>query len=99
MAKNKVSIRDIAQMAGVSIATVSHVINRTRYVRPELVERIENIVRETGYIEKVEEKEKRLRVGKGSVIMGLFPNLDSDISRDLTREIRKRVAERGSFFI
>ena len=36
MAK-KVTIKDIADMAGVSIATVSHVINRTRYVSPDLV--------------------------------------------------------------
>ena len=98
MAKNRVSIREIAEMAGVSIATVSHVINRTRYVRPELVERVERIVRETGYIEKVSEKEKRLRVGKGSVIMGLFPNLESDLYRDLTLEIRKHLNEKGYFF-
>ena len=48
MAK-KVTIKDIADMAGVSIATVSHVINRTRYVSPDLVEKIENIIIETGY--------------------------------------------------
>ena len=47
MAK-KVTIKDIADMAGVSIATVSHVINRTRYVSPDLVEKIENIIIETG---------------------------------------------------
>ena len=38
MAK-KVTIKDIADMAGVSIATVSHVINRTRYVSPDLVKK------------------------------------------------------------
>ena len=51
MAK-KVTIKDIADMAGVSIATVSHVINRTRYVSPDLVEKIENIIIETGYHKK-----------------------------------------------
>ena len=45
-------------MAGVSIATVSHVINRTRYVSPDLVEKIENIIIETGYHKKIEEKRK-----------------------------------------
>ena len=55
MAK-KVTIKDIADMAGVSIATVSHVINRTRYVSPDLVEKIENIIIETGYHKKIEEK-------------------------------------------
>ena len=52
MAK-KVTIKDIADMAGVSIATVSHVINRTRYVSPDLVKKIENIIIETGYHKKI----------------------------------------------
>ena len=33
---------------------------------PELVERVEQAMRETGYIEKVAQKEKRLRAGKGN---------------------------------
>lgn len=57
MAK-KVTIKDIADMAGVSIATVSHVINRTRYVSPDLVEKIENIIIETGYHKKNRRKRK-----------------------------------------
>ena len=61
MAK-KVTIKDIADMAGVSIATVSHVINRTRYVSPDLVEKIENIIIETGYHKKIEEKERQKKL-------------------------------------
>ena len=92
MGNKKVSIKDIAAIAGVSIATVSHVVNKTRYVSPELVERVEQAMRETGYIEKVAQKEKRLRAGKGSVIMGLFPHLESEMYRDLAQEIRLSVA-------
>ena len=36
------TIKEIAAKAGVSIATVSHVINHTRYVSPELVDKIED---------------------------------------------------------
>ena len=57
MGKKKVTIKEIADMAGVSIATVSHVINRTRYVSPDLVDKIETLIRETGYQKKIEEKE------------------------------------------
>ena len=35
----KVKITDVAKASGVSIATVSHVINHTRYVSPETTRR------------------------------------------------------------
>lgn len=38
------TIRDVARIAGVSISTVSHVVNKTRYVSPELVERVERVI-------------------------------------------------------
>lgn len=40
------TIKDIAKMAGVSTSTVSHVVNRTRYVSPELVEKVERVIQE-----------------------------------------------------
>jgi len=36
----KATIRDVANLAGVSVATVSHVINSTHYVSPELKKRV-----------------------------------------------------------
>ena len=38
------TINDVAKMAGVSAATVSHVVNKTRYVSPELVKRVEDAI-------------------------------------------------------
>lgn len=43
------SIKDVAQFAGVSIATVSHVVNGTRRVRPETRERVLAGVERLGY--------------------------------------------------
>ena len=43
------SIRDVAQRANVSTATVSHVINGTRYVSPELTERVQAVMEELSY--------------------------------------------------
>lgn len=40
------TITDIAKMAGVSTSTVSHVVNKTRFVSPELVERVEKAIQE-----------------------------------------------------
>lgn len=44
-----VSIKDVARVAGVSVSTVSHVINKTRYVSPGTTEAVEAAVRDLGY--------------------------------------------------
>lgn len=44
-----IGIKDVAARAGVSISTVSNVLNKAKYVSPELAERVEKAVRELGY--------------------------------------------------
>lgn len=44
-----VSIKDVARVAGVSVSTVSHVINKTRFVAPETTETVEKAISELGY--------------------------------------------------
>ena len=44
-----VNIRDVAKLANVSVATVSHVINRSRYVSPSLIKAVEDAIAELGY--------------------------------------------------
>lgn len=43
------TIKDIAQLANVSIATVSRVLNNSKPVRPELREKVMKVVEETGF--------------------------------------------------
>jgi LacI family transcriptional regulator len=43
------TLKDIAAMAGVSAATVSYVLNNTAPVSPETREKVEKIIKETGY--------------------------------------------------
>lgn len=43
------TIQDVAKLANVSIATVSHVINKTRYVSPELVELVNQAMEKLNY--------------------------------------------------
>ena len=56
--KNKlVRLEDIARRAGVSITTVSHVINKTRYVKQETREMVIRILEEMNYnVKKPKEK-------------------------------------------
>ncbi len=44
-----VTMRDVAKLAGVSITTVSHVVNETRPVAPETRDRVLAAVEQTGY--------------------------------------------------
>lgn len=46
---NNITIKDVANQAGVSVATVSHVINETRYVSPELTERVNEAMEKFDY--------------------------------------------------
>ena len=44
-----VSIKDVARAAGVSVSTVSHVVNKTRFVAPDTRAAVEKAVSELGY--------------------------------------------------
>ena len=99
MSKGKVTIKEIAELAGVSIATVSHVINRTRYVRPELVDKIEKIIVETGYQNKIADKERKLLVGRESTIVAVIPNIESTIYRDMVAYVKQLVSVQGYQFL
>jgi ribose transport system substrate-binding protein len=69
----KITIKDIAREAGVSIATVSHVINATRYVSPELVEKIRRVIDENHYHKGIAYK---AQAGKRSQIAFLVPRFE-----------------------
>ena len=45
----KVTISDVARLAGVSTATVSHTINNTRYVSAETKDKVYKAIAELGY--------------------------------------------------
>ena len=44
------SLRDVAALAGVSIATVSNVVNNSKHVTAETRERVERAIKRTGYV-------------------------------------------------
>ena len=45
-----VGIKEVAKKAGVSISTVSNVLNKSKYVSPELAKRVEEAVKELQYV-------------------------------------------------
>lgn len=60
------TMRQVAERAGVSITTVSHVVNQTRFVSEELVTRVRNAIEELSY--QPDQRARSLRVGKSETI-------------------------------
>jgi len=72
MTKRGPTIKDVAKRAGVSIATVSNVINGTRFVSNELQTRVRAAVEELGY--RPSSVGRSLRKGKSYSIGVLLPD-------------------------
>ena len=66
------TIKDVAELAGVSIATVSHVINKTRFVSEELSQRVLMAIEELGYYPSA--LGRGFRKGKSFVIAVFLPD-------------------------
>lgn len=78
-------IKDIAREAGVSTATVSHVINKTKYVSDPTRDKVEQAIKKFGYHPNAHAQ--MLALGKSKII-GL---LVSDISNPFFPEIIKSI--------
>jgi LacI family transcriptional regulator len=87
------SIRDVAELAGVSTATVSHVINGTRYVSPELTERVQATLLELNY--QPDAVARSLRRRETLTIGVLIPNLEIPFFASVAYSIERAAAEHG----
>ena len=90
----QVSVRDIARQAGVSTSTVSHVLNKTRYVSPEITERLNHIIEETGYRQNM--LARAMRRGTTNTIGIIIPKIDPGYFYGLAlRQIEGLTRENG----
>jgi ribose transport system substrate-binding protein len=90
-----VTIKDVAREAKVSIATVSHVINKTRYVRPEVEAKVNQVIDKTGYRVKILEKVNILRVGRQSEIAFVTPSISNTMGSQAAVSLSGYLAELG----
>lgn len=87
------SIRDVAQRAGVSIATVSRTVNGISTVAPELAERVWNAVREVGYVPNTQ---ARALVSGRSHLLGLVVSeITNPFFPELVQEFENLAVEQG----
>lgn len=87
------TIDDIAKAAGVSTATVSRVLNTPDVVRPNLRKRVEDHVRELGYVRHG--AARALASARSHTVGVVIPTLDSAIFSSGVNAMESRLREKG----
>lgn len=88
-----VRLRDIAERAGVSTTTVSHVLNGSRYVHPATVERVLKAVQELNYRPNMLARSLRRR--QTHTIGLLVSDIENPFFAELARQVETTAYERG----
>lgn len=81
----QVSIIEIARRAGVSIATVSRVINDSQAVRPQTRERVEAVIAELGY--RTNFLGRSLRTAQSRLLLTMVPDFGNPFYAEIVRGI------------
>ena len=91
--KKKVTLKDIAARTGLSVNTVSRVLNKKPYYTKEVEEKVTTACKELGYI--VDMNASGLRSGSTHTIAILFDDLTNPFYSYTTDIISKRFEEKG----
>ncbi|MDR3192207.1 MAG: LacI family transcriptional regulator, partial [Treponema sp.] len=87
------TVKEVAALAEVSLATVSHVINKTRFVSDETSARVENAIKILGY--KANPIARNLRSGESRLIGYVVSNIECYFYLDIATGIEKIIDRQG----
>lgn len=87
------SLKDVARLAGVSIKTVSNVVNGYAYVSPKTREKVEQALAQLDYRPNL--TARNLRGGRTGIIALALPELDAPYFAELSRSVIDAAAEHG----
>jgi DNA-binding LacI/PurR family transcriptional regulator len=87
------TIKEVAEKAGVSAATVSYVMNETRKVRPETEQRVLWAARELGY--QPNTAARSLAVGRSSIIGLIVPDISNPFFPEITKSFQSEASMYG----
>ena len=93
----KVTISDVAKLAGVSTATVSHTINNTRYVSNETKEKVYQAIAELGYTPDA--SARSFRTGKKKTIGFIVPDISNKFFATMIESVENYLSTRGYHLI
>lgn len=91
----KPTIIDVAREAKVSTATVSHVINKTRYVSPDLIKRVELTIGKLGYKHNDNLSKTASSKIKRKTICLIVPDISSRFFAIIARNIDDQLKQKG----
>ncbi len=87
------TMREVAQHAGVSVTTVSHVLNGTRFVSEDLKARVTSAIEELSY--QPDRRARSLRRGRSETIAVIIPDIGNVFFSEIIRGVEDRVLESG----
>ena len=90
---HKITIQDVAVLADVSSATVSHVFNKTRYVSPEKVEKVLNAAKALRYTPN--SYAKSFRTGKKNLIGFIVPDISNRFFATIIEAVETTLSTQG----
>lgn len=90
---NRMTIKDIARMAGVSYTTVSRALNGEPYVKAEVSARIREICRQTGYTPNTIARQLKCR--RSNTIGIIVPDISNAFFCEITRNIEWSARQQG----
>jgi DNA-binding LacI/PurR family transcriptional regulator len=86
-------IKDVAKLAGVSTATVSHVVNKTRFVSQETAQKVLAAIETVGYTPNVHAR--NLASGRSRTLGLIVSDIANPFFPELVKSIEEQAAERG----
>lgn len=90
---SSVSLRDVAALAGVSVGSVSNVLNRPGSVSTNVSERVQSAIDSLGYVRN--DAARQLRAGQSRCIGLVVLDIGNPFFSDLARGAERRAAEEG----
>lgn len=90
-AKSPITIQDVATAAGVSVSTVSRVLNDKIDVAPETFEKVQRVIEELGYTSSLAAKSMRSR--KTNVIGLVVPDLEQSFCLNVVKGVNRAIEQ------
>ncbi|MGI3785361.1 MAG: LacI family DNA-binding transcriptional regulator [Janthinobacterium lividum] len=91
--RTSVSVKDVAALAGVSVGTVSNVLNAPQLVSGQTRERVETAIEKLGWVRN--ESARQLRAGRSRSIGLVVMDLSNPFFTDVALGVEDTVASRG----